>query len=53
MRSSVSEGLLRVRLRASGNMLTAMAIAVVSQWMVRFPPAYVLSKRTSLVDLAL
>jgi putative MATE family efflux protein len=34
--------------RASGNMLIAMVIALVSQWMVQFPLAYVLSKHTGL-----
>jgi putative MATE family efflux protein len=34
--------------RASGNMLIAMVIAMVSQWMVQFPMAYVLAKHTSL-----
>lgn len=34
--------------RASGNMLIAMSIAMVSQWMVQFPLAYVLSKHTAL-----
>lgn len=34
--------------RASGNMLIAMTIAMVSQWMVQFPLAYVLSKHTAL-----
>ena len=34
--------------RASGNMLAAMVIALVSQWMVQFPLAYVLSKHTVL-----
>jgi Na+-driven multidrug efflux pump len=34
--------------RASGNMLIAMVIALVSQWMVQFPLAYVLSKHTTL-----
>ena len=34
--------------RASGNMLIAMIIAMVSQWMVQFPLAYVLSKHTAL-----
>jgi Na+-driven multidrug efflux pump len=39
--------------RASGNMLMAMVIAMVSQWMVQFPLAYALSERTSLGDLGL
>jgi putative MATE family efflux protein len=34
--------------RASGNMLIAMVIALVSQWMLQFPLAYVLSKHTTL-----
>lgn len=34
--------------RASGNMLIAMIIALVSQWMIQFPLAYVLSKHTIL-----
>ena len=34
--------------RASGNMLSAMVIAMVSQWMIQFPIAYVLSKHTTL-----
>jgi Na+-driven multidrug efflux pump len=34
--------------RASGNMLSAMVIALVSQWMIQFPLAYVLSKHTML-----
>jgi putative MATE family efflux protein len=34
--------------RASGNMLAAMVIALVSQWMFQFPLAYVLSKHTTL-----
>jgi putative MATE family efflux protein len=34
--------------RASGNMLIAMVIALVSQWMIQFPLAYVLSKHTTL-----
>jgi putative MATE family efflux protein len=39
--------------RASGNMLMAMVIAMVSQWMVQFPLAYVLSKHTTLGDQGL
>jgi len=35
-------------LRASGNMITAMIISLISQWMLQFPLAYVLSSRTSL-----
>ena len=34
--------------RASGNMLMAMVIALVSQWMFQFPLAYILSKHTVL-----
>ena len=34
--------------RASGNMLIAMVIALVSQWMIQFPLAYVLSKHSVL-----
>jgi putative MATE family efflux protein len=34
--------------RASGNMLAAMVIALVSQFVLQFPLAYVLSKHTSL-----
>ncbi len=34
--------------RASGNMLVAMVIALVSQFMLQFPLAYILSKHTSL-----
>jgi putative MATE family efflux protein len=34
--------------RASGNMLSAMVIALVSQWMIQFPLAYVLSQHTAL-----
>jgi Na+-driven multidrug efflux pump len=34
--------------RSSGNMLSAMVIALVSQWMIQFPLAYVLSKHTAL-----
>jgi putative MATE family efflux protein len=34
--------------RASGNMLIAMVIAMVSQWMVQFPLAYILSRHTGL-----
>ena len=39
--------------RASGNMLSAMVIALVSQWMLQFPLAYILSKHTSLQALGL
>ena len=34
--------------RASGNMLNAMIIAMVSQWVIQFPLAYVLAKHTEL-----
>jgi Na+-driven multidrug efflux pump len=34
--------------RASGNMLSAMIIAMVSQWMIQFPVAYILAKHTTL-----
>ncbi len=34
--------------RASGNMLNAMIIAMVSQWMIQFPMAYILAKHTRL-----
>ena len=34
--------------RASGNLLVAMVIAIVSQFMFQFPLAYVLSKHTGL-----
>lgn len=39
--------------RASGNMLIAMVIALVSQWMLQFPLAYVLSKHTGLAAAGL
>lgn len=35
-------------LRASGNMLIAMMLTLVSQWVIQFPLAYVLSKHTDL-----
>jgi putative MATE family efflux protein len=34
--------------RASGNMMIAMVIALVAQWVIQFPLAYVLSKHTTL-----
>ena len=34
--------------RASGNMLTAMILTLVSQWVLQFPLAYVLSEHTTL-----
>jgi putative MATE family efflux protein len=39
--------------RASGNTLTAMVIALVSQWVVQFPIAYVLSRHTALHSFGL
>jgi Na+-driven multidrug efflux pump len=39
--------------RASGNMLTAMVIALVSQWIFQLPLAYVLSKCTELHAMGL
>jgi Na+-driven multidrug efflux pump len=35
-------------LRASGNMVVTMVLTLVSQWVLQFPLAYVLSKHTSL-----
>jgi len=35
-------------LRASGNMVMTMVLTLVSQWVLQFPLAYVLSKHTSL-----
>lgn len=35
-------------LRASGNMITAMILTLVSQWVLQFPLAYVLSKHTDM-----
>ncbi|RYZ39650.1 MAG: MATE family efflux transporter [Sphingobacteriales bacterium] len=35
-------------LRASGNMVTAMILTLISQWVLQFPLAYVLSRHTSL-----
>jgi putative MATE family efflux protein len=35
-------------LRASGNMITAMILTLVSQWVLQFPIAYILSRHTSL-----
>jgi len=34
--------------RASGNMVVAMVLALISQWVLQFPIAYILSKHTSL-----
>ena len=34
--------------RASGNMVTAMMIALLSQWLIQFPLAYLLSRHTGL-----
>jgi Na+-driven multidrug efflux pump len=35
-------------LRASGNMVVTMVLTLVSQWVLQFPLAYVLSKHTGL-----
>ena len=35
-------------LRASGNMVVTMALTLMSQWVLQFPLAYVLSKHTTL-----
>jgi len=35
-------------LRASGNMVVTMVLALVGQWVLQFPLAYVLSEHTSL-----
>jgi Na+-driven multidrug efflux pump len=35
-------------LRASGNLVVTMVLTLVSQWVLQFPLAYVLSKHTSL-----
>jgi putative MATE family efflux protein len=35
-------------LRASGNMVTAMVLTLISQWVLQFPIAYVLSRHTTL-----
>ena len=35
-------------LRASGNMVVTMVLTLVSQWVLQFPLAYVLSKHTAL-----
>ena len=35
-------------LRASGNMTAPMMMTLISQWVIQFPLAYVLSKHTSL-----
>ncbi|MEM5515389.1 MATE family efflux transporter [Henriciella sp. AS95] len=51
---SLAWGLLGVQfalsgvLRASGNMLTTMMLTIISQWMILFPVAYILSQNTSL-----
>src|SRR5262245_59311529 len=37
-------------LRASGNMVVTMVLTLVSQWVLQFPLAYVLSKHTALGD---
>jgi putative MATE family efflux protein len=40
-------------LRASGNMVMTMIITLVSQWVLQFPLAYVLSKHTALGELGI
>lgn len=40
-------------LRASGNMITAMILTLVSQWILQFPLAYVLSRHTKLQEAGL
>ena len=40
-------------LRASGNMVMAMMITLVSQWVLQFPLAYVLSRHTTLGPLGI
>ena len=51
---SLSWGLLGIQfaltgvLRASGNMLIPMMLTLVSQWVIQFPLAYILSKHTGL-----
>ena len=35
-------------LRASGNMITAMVLTLISQWVLQFPLAYILSRHTDL-----
>ncbi|MFL5789364.1 MAG: MATE family efflux transporter [Flavisolibacter sp.] len=40
-------------LRASGNMITAMVLTLISQWVLQFPLAYVLSRHTSLQEKGL
>jgi Na+-driven multidrug efflux pump len=35
-------------LRASGNMISAMVLTLVSQWVLQFPLAYILSHKTGL-----
>ncbi len=37
-------------LRASGNMITAMILTLISQWVLQFPLAYVLSRHTALAE---
>jgi putative MATE family efflux protein len=39
--------------RASGNMLMAMVLAIVSQWVLQFPLAFVLSRHTGLREAGL
>lgn len=40
-------------LRASGNMVMAMALTLVSQWVLQFPLAYVLSMHTTLREVGI
>jgi len=40
-------------LRASGNMVVTMVLTLVSQWVLQFPLAYVLSKHTALGALGI
>lgn len=40
-------------LRASGNMVMAMALTLVSQWVLQFPLAYVLSMHTALREVGI
>ena len=37
-------------LRASGNMVSTMVLTLISQWVLQFPLAYVLSKHTTLAE---
>jgi len=40
-------------LRASGNMVVALVLTLISQWVLQFPLAYVLSRHTSLAQIGL